>query len=87
MTPIHESSVRPLACSQMELAQTNQNTVNMYYVGGTLCIDIEDEGVTVLLDNENLNKRERIAAARLYLDHKTPSHHYYELAQKILEEV
>ena len=46
---------RKNALNQMRLALTNQNSVPMYYVGGTLCIDIGPEcGVIVTLDMEGL---------------------------------
>jgi hypothetical protein len=86
--PIHEASKvqRERALSQMKLALGQKNEVPMYYCGGTLCIDIGPEcSVTVVLSNA-MNKEERVAAARLYIQHKTESHKYYGMAKQILGE-
>jgi hypothetical protein len=86
MNKLYESSKRAEAVKQMKLALNEENEVSMYYCGGTLCIDIaEDELVVVVVTDGELTDEERILAAKLYIEHKTPKHHYYEFAQSVLQ--
>ena len=74
------------AVSQMRAAVLDLHTVPMYYVGGTLCIDLDSTTlVAVNLTDPELTDNEKLYAAQLYLTHKSESHSYYELAKQIVD--
>ena len=84
--PIAEANQgqRTFALKQMKAAMGNKNEVPMEYIGGTLGISIGPETCVTVVLGQEITKEEAIAAARLYVKHKTEAHSYYALAKEIL---
>ena len=61
------------------------NAKNLYYIAGTLCLDLSDDCYTFNFECKyKYSRRLTELMARIYLKMKTPKHSFYEEAQEIV---